>query len=230
MRRAMLLIVGFSTSAVLLFALCTSAAAQYMRMQQERGQEMVQFPCPVEDTFLTAISLASYEGPFWEDGTDEEVAGIAALVVENNSGLFVEQGAVILTVGEETLVFELEALPPGERALVLEKDRKAYFACEQFVCYGWVKNAYLENMPGVTVAENSLGVFSVINHTNGLLDQVTVYYKNYDTQSGMYIGGTVYMAEVERLQPGEVRAVSPYRYVQCSSRIVAVTVQVEPYS
>ena len=230
MRRAMLLITGFSASAVLLLVLCTSAAAQYMRIQQDSVQRCVQFPCPVEDTFLTAVSLASYEGPFWEDGTDEEVAGIAALVVENNSGLFVERGAVILTVGEETLVFELEALPPGERALVLEKDRKAYAAFEQFVCYGWVKNAYPENTPGVTVTEDSLGVFSAINHTKGLLDQVTVYYKNYDTQSGMYIGGIVYTAEVERLRPGEVRAVSPYHYAQGSSRIVAVAVQVEPYS
>lgn len=225
MRRVMLLVVGFSASAVLLVILCTSAAAQYMRTQQVLAQQPNRFPCPVEDTYLTALSLAGYEGPFWEDGTDEEVAGIAALVVENNSGLFVERGAVILSADGQTFVFELEALPPGERVLVLEKDRKTYCPCEEIVCYGWVKNAYPEHIPGVTVADNSLGVFCVINQSNALLERVTVTYKNYDTQSGMFIGGTSYRAEVERLQPGETRAISPYHYAQGSSRIVAVTAQ-----
>lgn len=225
MRRVMLLVAGFSASAVLLLILCTSAAAQYMRTQQENMQPAVRFPCPVEDTFLTAVSLASYEGPFWEDGTDEEVAGIAALVVENNSGLFVQRGAVILTVSDQTLVFELEALPPGERALVLEKDRKTYCAYESFSCYGWVENAYPEHIPGVSVTDNSLGVFCVINESDALLERVSVFYKNYDTQSGMYIGGIAYRAEVERLRPGETRAISPYHYAQGSSRIVAVTAQ-----
>jgi len=118
-----------------------------------------------------------------------------------------------------------EALPPGERVLVLEKDRKTYCPCEEIVCYGWVKNAYPEHIPGVTVADNSLGVFCVINQSNALLERVTVTYKNYDTQSGMFIGGTSYRVEVERLQPGETRAISPYHYAQGSSRIVAVTAQ-----
>ena len=223
MRRVMLLVAGFSASAVLMVILCASAAAQYMRAQQAIPHQPVRFPCAVEDTYLTALSLAAYEGPFWEDGTDEEVTGIAALVVENNSGLFVERGAVILSVNDQTLVFELEALPPGERVLVLEKDRKVYCPCEEIVCYGWVKNAYPEHIPGVTVADNSLGVFCVINQSDALLERVTVYYKNYDSQSGMFIGGTSYQAEVERLQPHETRAISPYHYAQGSSRIVAAT-------
>ncbi len=230
MRRAMLLIVGFSASALLLLVLCTSAAAQYTCAQQSDPQQAMQFPCAVEDTFLMAISLASYEGPFWEDGTDEEVANVAALVVENQSGLLVERGAVILTAGKASFVFELEALPAGERALVLEKDRKAYASFSQFSCYGWVKNAYPENTMGVTVEESGFGVFSVVNHTGSLLEQITVYYKNFDTQSNMYIGGTVYTAMIDRLQPWEKRTVSPYHYVRGSSRIVGIEVQAEPYT
>ncbi len=225
MRRGILVLSGILSGGLMLLLLCTSVSAQYTR----EAPQQLRLPCPVEDSQLTAVMLASYDGPFWEDGSDEEVMGVAALVVENNSGLFVEQGAVILESGGENLVFEVMALPPDQQVLVLEKDRKPYAPSDGLQCYGWVKNAYPENPGMVSVTPHAMGVFTVTNNTSALLQQVRVYFKNYDSDSGMYIGGRVYMALVEDLQPGEVRQVSPYHYAQPSSRVVTVTVEISGY-
>lgn len=223
MRRAILLIVGFGTGGLLFVFLMVSMAEQCMLVQAQEPTVplTLAFPCTVEGTDLQVLELVSYEGPFWEDGSDEEVAGIAALVVENTGILQLAQGAVILEWGSARMVFEMTTLPPGARALVLEKDRTAFRRDLPEGCYGWSREEYPEDNGAVVAREGN--ALTITNVTQSIVPFVTVSFKNYDTGSGIYIGGITYTAQENLLLPGETRTIVPYHYACHYSRVINIT-------
>ena len=199
---------------------CTSVEAAV------HGDSILQFPCPVAGTELTALQLASYEGPFLEDASQREVVNTAALVVENTGG-FVAKGAVVLEIGESRLIFELFDLPPGVRVLVLEKDAEPFAVGQISACYGWEMEGYPEDMGHVT-AENAGGMLlSVINQTDDTVPVARICYRTRDPGSGMYLGGISHSIVVRDLQPREQRTVSPPYYAGGSSEILYITTWVE---
>ena len=229
MRRVFLLIFGLGGCAALLTLLCITVAAQYVRLQmspvecsQQQIIQQISFPCRVEDTGLLAVRLASYDGPFLEDGSDEEVTGVAALVVENIGEDMVYEGAVILSQGGRFLVFEVMALPPGGCALVLEKDRCPYALADIDSCWGWVERG--SGLMPQNLGVQQLGRASLLfsNLTEDTICEATVLFKSYDPVSGMYIGGIAYSVRVGELAPGEVRLVTPYHYASGYSKVVGI--------
>lgn len=186
----------------------------------------VPFPCSVTGTELTALQLARYEGPFWEDNTETEVADVAALVIENG-GTFLAEGAVILEWEQERMVFEFYDLPPGDRVLILEKDRKRFRLGTPLACYGWDREAYHENMGHVSAEDAGGAAMAVTNRTNGIVPVTQISYKTRDPGSGMFIGGISYRVQVRNLLPGERRIVAPYHYASGSSEILYVITWVE---
>lgn len=232
MRRMILLLLGLGTGGALLFTLCIGAAAQYtlLRVPQtptEPESSLLNLPCPVEDTGLVASCLASYDGPYLEDGSDDEVIGVAALVIENVSDLLISRGAVILLQKDRHLVFEFTALPPGASVLVLEKSRQLYYAESPEACWGWAQKEYPENTGAVTVWESGSKSLNIRNMSGCALKGVVVLFKNFDAESGMYIGGISYPVCAEHLAAGEERTVSPFKYVRNYSRVVYLSVTIE---
>jgi len=223
MRRAMLVIVGFSAGGMMLIMLFAVAREQY-GTAQAKGTDgrMTGYPMPVMNTELVAIQTAEYEGPFWEDGSDEEVVGIAALVVENTGGVIVSQGTVILEWGNERMVFELSQLPPGRRVLVLEKNRRRFITEEPTACYGWSRGEYPEDPGTVTVEVQGMGTMILTNQTDGDIGGVTVNYKHYDSGSDMFIGGISYSIYAEALKPREMRLMKPAHFAAVGSKVVSV--------
>lgn len=223
----MLLLAGLGVSGMVLFLLCTNVTAQYSALyaaqQTVHRQEIsIEFPCSVKGTPLTAVQLACYEGPFWEDGSTDEVADIAALVIENSGDSFVTEGAVVLDWGEDRMVFELFCLPPGGKVLVLEKERKTYRSLEDFQCSGWVSEAAAVDTEAVTVTPAGAGSLVFTNQTGTVLSSVTAIYKHMDPESGMYIGGIAYRETVRELQPAQSRIVTPWCYSTGYSQVVRV--------
>lgn len=218
MRRALLLIVGFGAGGLLLLALGISVAAQYTVPKEF----LHILPVEIEGTFLRALELSVYEGPFWEDGTGEEVVDVVGLVVENYGGCLVSEGAVVLDWGEDQMVFEFSWLPPGQKVLVLEKKRKSFFLPVDMRCYGWSTEVYPVNTGEVTVEETGSKEISFINRSSAIISNATAMFKHYDAQSDMYIGGITYSVAAEQLQPGEIRSITPWRYAAGYSRIVSI--------
>lgn len=201
--------------------------AEPTQTQQILQEQILSLPCKVQDTQMVARLLACYEGPFREDGSNEEVVDVAALVVENAGGTMISEGAVILEWEDDRLVFELYALPPGEKALVLEKNKKPWREDDLTACYGWERREYPENMGHVEVRDRGGCTMLVINHTDGSVPVTHIRYKRYDEESGMYIGGICYEVTVKALAPGEWREINPHHYVSGYSKVVSVTVQIE---
>lgn len=189
--------------------------------------EMLQLPCPVLDAQMEAKTMAWYEGPFREDGSDQEVTGVAALAVTNTGDTMIAKGAVIMEYEDKRMVFEVFGLPAGETALVLEKDQSPYCTDRLTACYGWESREYPENMGHISVQEAGDAKLLVINRTDGRMPVVRIRFKSYDAESQMYIGGICYETAVRDLLPGESREISPYHFLCGSSRVIGVTVEAE---
>lgn len=214
MRRGMLLLVGLGGCGVLLLALCIRVAAQYMPSTAQ------QYPCAVDGTPLQVVSLASYDGPFWEDGTDREVVDVAAILVENQSSTMVQQGAIVIDWGEDLFVFEFTCLPPESRTLVLESTAKVFQMPENYRCYGWSRLTDPQKSHVTVTAQNI--TMELHNPTASVISSVTVCYKHYYAESDTYIGGITYRLTEYQLQPGERRTVCPHHFSTQASALVCL--------
>ena len=115
----------------------------------------------------------------------------------------------------------------GASVLVLEKSRQLYRADPPEACWGWAQKEYPENTGAVTVAESGSKSLCFRNMSGCALKCVVVLFKNFDAESGMYIGGISYPVRAENLAAGEERVVSPYKYVRNYSRVVYLSVDIE---
>lgn len=227
MRRTMLAATSAVLGGILMAMFCVSILWQCVSVQAEvLAAEMVPFPCSIAGSDMKVLQLVRYEGPFWEDDSEAEVVDTAALVIENTGG-YLAAGAVVLEWKDARMVFELYDLPPGERVLVLEKDRQRFRQGAPSACYGWETESYPENTGLVTVEDAGGMCMSVTNCTDDTVPVVRICYKSCDPGSGMFIGGISYSAEVRDLQPGEQRHISPYHYASGSSKVVQVITWVE---
>lgn len=224
MRRAMLLAVGVGAGGMVLLALCIRVAASVF---PERKTVQSGTPVAVQGTCLEAITPACYEGLFWEDGSDRPVTDIAALVVKNTGGCYIAQGAVVMDWGEDRYIFEISWLPPGEKALLLEKDAKTFLPHEDARFYGWTSTCLPERTGMVAVCTEEPDGVSLHNKTNTTLPSVTLYYKHYDWESRMYIGGVTYTYSVSQLPPGQSQPLQLPSFAAGYSRVVCVLDSVE---
>lgn len=223
MRRGILVIIGLGVGAMLLFCLVVSVQAQLLgEVPKAYAPRDTFYPRSVMGTDLLAVRTVEYSGPFWEDGSNEEVLKVAALIVENQGDLMVSSGAVIVEFGKDRMVFELSFLPPGGKVLVLEKERKYYSNESPVSCYGWTKKEYPENPGLISVESTGLNGMTITNHTGCTVPSIEVHYKNFDPESGMYMGGITYCIIEEDLMPREVRVLSPDNFAARESCIVQV--------
>lgn len=219
MRRAMLLSVGVGAGGVVLLAFCIRVMAA---IAPTPTAAQVNWPVAVEGTILEVQTPACYEGLFWEDGTGKHVTDIAALVVKNTGGCYVEQGEVIMDWGDKQYTFAVSWLPPGETALLLEKDAKHFAMPEGATFSGWTSSCLPERLGLVSVSPGGETGVCLHNKTNASLPEVTLYYKRYDWESEMYIGGSTETYTVEQLPPGEYPPISLPGYLEGYSRVVCV--------
>ena len=223
MRRAMLLILGFGAGGILLLTWIVVIQNQGSGVNTKMVASYDTFyPRSVMGTDLLAVTAMEYNGPFWEDGSNEEVSGVAALVVENQGGLLVSGGAVIVELEKDWLVFEISFLPPGGRVLVLEKDRKSYCPISAVTCYGWTREEYPENPGLVSVQTMGLKGLTLTNHSGCTVPSVQVHYKNYDPETEMFLGGISYCITEDALMPREVRMLNPGNFTTRESRVVQI--------
>ena len=88
---------------------------------EEKG---ITFPCEIPGYGLMIEKMAPYSGMFVEDGSNANTQNVAMLLVENNSDFPVEYTQISVTCGQDVLLFDISALPAGEKLVVQEKTGK----------------------------------------------------------------------------------------------------------
>ena len=179
-----------------------------------------------EDGGLVCVQYSRFSGTFPEDGTGRQVKSVAAILVHNDSGEFLDYANVTCVIGSESGTFQVTGLPPGATAWVLEKDAKTvaaddYFGAMQCEKYSFRSDAVMSTDKLSVKAEGN--TLTVTNQSGKTLKNVCVYYKTVH-DDGNYFGGITYMLNFGNLEPG-ASAQKQSSHYGSDSRIVRYSFQ-----
>lgn len=203
----------------------TEAAGQ--TQPEPTGEPESMLPCSLRYTTLVAQKLVSYEGPYLESGTEENVVDVAALLLTNTGTIGIEYTQIVVTQGSRELYFDATYIPPRSTMLLLEENRSDYLPDEvtSCRCRTVVPGTFDQEPRTISLREKDMCTLEVTNLTDQPLSCVRVFYKHHMGQDDLYLGGLTYSAVIQNLQPGETRVITPYRYASGYTKVVAVTVE-----
>lgn len=152
---------------------------------------------------LICVEISRFNGYFVEDGKDEKVQNVAAILVANNTGKFLEMATVTYKVGERTATFLVTGLPSGKKVWVLESDRLTLADGDELV----LEDCEETYNPNAVLTTQDLAVqrqgnsLTLTNTTDRKLSNVAVYYKN-TLEDGTFMGGITYLIAFGDMEPG----------------------------
>lgn len=192
----------------------------------EADEGMEKSTIMLADENLTVEAIGSYSGNFLEDGSDEPIVNVAAMLITNNSDSMLQIAQITFQVNDlETAEFKVTNLPAGTSVLVLESNKREYREEDSYT-YGETASGYMEQP---TLEEDKfeliteMGKITLKNKTDQAYEQVYVYYK-YVQIGGAYLGGITYRTPFENVPAGgEVEAVAGH-FNPGSSQIMAVQI------
>lgn len=156
----------------------------------------------LSDSNLIVESIGSYTGNFIEDGSDETIKAVTALVISNISDKMLQVGDITFQVNDkETASFRVTNLLPHTSVLVLETNKRTYSDKDDY-SYGTVVNAYLDKpdlMKKVFKITKENGKLVLKNKTDKSYKKVYVYYK-YAQTGGAFLGGITYRVPFENVE------------------------------
>lgn len=190
----------------------------------ETGDEIITFPCQVPGYGLVIEKMAPYNGMFVEDGTNATVQNVAMLLVHNNSNVPVEYTQLRVICGQVELLFDISALPAGERLVVQEKNGKKIPDGDVTSATAMVvQRANMEMSESlVRVTDNGDNTLTVQNLTGETIPTVRIFYKYYMKDEKVFVGGIAFTVRISRLAPGASVTVQPSHYTSQTSRMVMV--------
>ena len=181
---------------ILILLMLAGCAAEAPEQQQPTTPPQIQGE-------LNCLEISRFSGAFVEDGSDEKVKDVAAILVSNDTGKFLDLATVTYTVGERTATFKITGLPAGGQVWVLEKDRMVISKGDELV-YQDCQTTFNPNAMVTTEAlevSRQGNVLTVRNVTDVELKNVCVYYKN-RMEDGTFLGGITYLMNFGDLSAG----------------------------
>lgn len=222
-RRIGLLLTGFCGSiAVGLFLVtnCVSAASAPVV-----AQVSMSFPCVVEGTPLVIQGITGYEGPYIEDGSDEEVADVAALILYNAGENMIAAADITVQCAESSFCFVLNDLPAGAGVVVLDQDAQLWTPQNVYRCLASYELNEIGNFTDqqLHVRQTDTSILEISNLTDKTIYDITICHKTWSEEIGCYLGGITYETHIDSLRPGQILLLSPDHYAVGSSKIVNIS-------
>lgn len=176
------------------------------------------------DPSLRVRYIGSFSGDYMEDGSDEPVENVLAMIVENTGDDWIEDAELTLPCGSQTAHFHVSGMINGSMALLLAQDRVTYTAGAQFgnpACGPVAKPIdkvfdYSADFALYVVD----GFVNLENVSEKACDSdVCVYYKN--VKNGLLWGGITYMVRFNGpVASGEIRQLQASHFTEADSQIV----------
>ena len=190
----------------------------------ESTQAAVQTEKETEEALeVTGSSFSKFSGQFIEDGTDELVENVAAMLVTNNSDQFLDLATLQYTINGKAATFVVTGLPAGKSAWVLEENRMTISDNANFKyqdCVTSFKDGVIASSDKVTIKADG-NMLTATNNTKKTLKNVFVYYKSVHTD-GNFFGGITYMVDFGTLKSGESVESLAGHYVKGETKIVRI--------
>jgi hypothetical protein len=184
----------------------------------------VKFPCQVPGYGLTIEKVAPYSGMYVENGSNVNTNNVAMLMVHNNGDYPIEYTQICVEYADQKLIFDISALPVGEKLVVQEKNGKAVPEGAASAATALVVQRAQMSMSEteVRVTDNGDNTLTVENLTDKTIPTVRVFYKYYMEDQGIFVGGIAFTVRVTRLAPGAKVTLQPSHYTSATSRVVMV--------
>lgn len=192
---------------------------------QTGGEDGLSFPCAIPGYDMTIAKIAPYDGIFVEDGSNANIENVAMLLVENNGDFPVEYTQIRVMCEGEEMLFDISALPAGEKMVVQEKTGKTIAGSKATSASALVvQRADMEMSENkVQVTDNGDNTLTIQNLTNETIPTVRVFYKYYMENEELFVGGIAFTARIARLGAGASVTIQPSHYTSQSSRVVMVS-------
>ena len=173
---------------------------------------------------LSIVEFFSYNGPFVEDGSNEVCEDIAAVRIENTSGINYSYIKFELRSSSHTYSFSAATVLTGTKMTVLNENKET-FQDEPILSNSVVTLAPFTDEPTVHLESVRIsyidGFLNVKNLTDSPLQKLYVYYKNTDSYG--FFGGITYRSYFELIGSGETAQNAVSNLHKDSSKIVFVT-------
>lgn len=171
---------------------------------------------------IRICELSPYTGSYVEDGSDEYVENILMMVLENEGEDNIQFGNIIIN---DQYVFEFTTLLPGDKVMVLEKNRSIYAedikiesaVLKQAALFSEVPSLHEELLEITT--ENGMLCISNISGTE--FSGGKLFYKNVVNEH--FLGGITYFSTIPKLQSNQSVKLSADHYEEDRSRLLFVT-------
>ncbi len=191
----------------------------------QTGEELgISFPCQIPGYDLTVEKMEPYNGIFVEDGSNANIQNVAMLLVKNNGDFPVEYTQIRVMCGQEELLFDISALPAGEKLVVQERTGKAISEGKASSASALVvQRANMEMSENkVQVIDNGDNTLTVKNLTDKTIPTVRIFYKYYMENEEVFVGGIAFTVRISRLGAGASMTIQPSHYTSQTSRVVMV--------
>lgn len=191
---------------------------------QQEQPTAIEIPYAIPGTSLVIKQYNSYDGIFLEDGSDSNVTGIGAIVVENTGSVGVEYADIMINQSGTMLKFTASALPAGTMIVIQEASGAAYSDAAIQECSANVAliDHFEMSSSLIEVVENESGTLSVTNIGSETIPCVRIFYKFALEKGSIYVGGITYTAKIVDLEPGVTQEIAPSHYEAGSSEIMMI--------
>ena len=194
------------------------------------GEETVKQPWTSlkdEDYGIEIRTLAAgYDGAFLEDGTDDEVKNVLALLFVNTSDKDVQYAEYAFAVDGKPISFKVSDLPAGQQCVVLEASRHQRNTNEVLELISRVV-APVDMLPGsdkVLPVINDDNTITLMNTTQEELPVVRVFYKYFYEDENSFVGGITYTATATKVPAGGSVTIAPSHFEANASVIMGTGV------
>ena len=169
--------------------------------------------------------ISSYAGSYMEDGTNEPVADVMMIILENTSEQDLQLARISIEYEGFTAEFEVTNLPAGEKVVALEKNRHPeasgdYLSIQTKNVLFFPEPMGLEEERIEIKGRN--GTLEVTNISGeDIPGDIYIYYKN--SAADLLYGGITYRVPVRGgLKAGESTTVIAGHYTPDNSRLLLV--------
>ncbi len=181
-------------------------------------------PYAVGQTGLVVQELTSYEGPFLEDGSYEEVVDVAALLVSNTTNHIMESVEILVVTERETICFTGTWLPPNSTCVLLSRDKNTYLPLPVLEISAQAEQTnIIENNDTLSWTEQEDGIH-LTNMSSRDIYGIRILFKTFLQQTGQYIGGVTNKTVLDCLPAGETAVLLPPYYVRNYAKVVLVEI------
>ena len=186
--------------------------------------EEVLFPFSIEGTPLTVESLVVYEGPALEEGSDEPLVDVLAVLLQNTGSEEVLSAQILLQGKDVIHRFSGSHIPAGGKALLIEMNNAPWSHYLYSSCSG---TAVLAAETGyssdeIRVEESAMGELTLTNLTGQKLTGLCMYHKSFLEGMDICIGGITYLTDIGTLEPDEIRTITPEHYATGYSKVIRI--------